>query len=339
MNVAERLRAVRRKQICEVCLTKHGNRRCFSMSQCMVHRCNGNHHSLLHRVEETVQLQKAKSDYSVIFRTIPVTLYVGKRQFDTIAFLDEGSSATLVDETVAARLKAEGTPEPLIVTWTGNISRFESGSRGVEMMISAKGSKERFSLSNTRTVSELQLPEQNVRYTDVVKRYTHLTGVPVKDHSPGLPTILVGLDNLHLFAPLESRVGRSNEPIAVRSKLGWTIYGYGEKRSGVQTRLNLNSVKLVGQTESQYMTLRKPNSSNRQAWVHTNTGKNKQTTAKQTIMEVGDSNPEPEVAFGQSYGPGNVRATLPGCGYAATNVWPIRHADKRQLITDRYGSE
>ncbi|XP_062557991.1 uncharacterized protein LOC134222861 [Armigeres subalbatus] len=223
---------------------------------------------------------------------------------------------------------------------SGNIiSRFESGSRDVEMMISAKGSKERFSLSNTRTVSELQLLEQNVRYTDVVKRYTHLTGVPVKDHSPGLPTILVGLDNLHLFAPLESRVGRSNEPIAVRSKLGWTIYGYGEKRSGVQTRLNLNSVKLVGQTESQYMTLRKPNSSNRQAWVHTNTGKNKQTTAKQTIMEVGDSNPEPEVAFGQSYGPGNVRATLPGRRYAATNVWPIRHADKRQLITDRYGSD
>ncbi|XP_065081592.1 uncharacterized protein LOC135704092 [Ochlerotatus camptorhynchus] len=249
MNIAQRLREVDKQKLCGICLNKHGGNRCFLKIRCMARNCQGNHHPLLHRVEESVQLQKAKSDCTVIFRMMSVTLYVGKRQYDTVAFLDEGSSATLVDDGVAKRLKAEGTLEPLIVTWTGNINRFENESRSVEMMMSAKGSKEKFSLFNTRTVSELQLPQQNVRYAEVVNRYPHLVGVPVRDFPSGLPTILIGLDNLHLFAPLESRVGEPNEPIAVRSKIGWTIYGSEKRKPRVHTYLNLHCVTPVSNQE------------------------------------------------------------------------------------------
>ncbi|XP_062714303.1 uncharacterized protein LOC109417163 [Aedes albopictus] len=249
MNVAERLREVERQKLCGICLNKHSGGRCSSKIRCMMRNCQGGHHPLLHRVEESVQLQKAKSDCTVIFRMMSVTLYVGKRQYDTVAFLDEGSSATLVDDAVAKRLKAEGTLEPLIVTWTGNINRFENESRTVEISMSAKGSKEKYPLFNTRTVSELQLPKQNIRYAEVVKRYSHLAGVPAKDFPSGVPTILIGLDNLHLFAPLESRVGKPNEPIAVRSKMGWTIYGSEKRRPMVQTYLNLHSVAPVSNQE------------------------------------------------------------------------------------------
>ncbi|XP_062704617.1 uncharacterized protein LOC134286930 [Aedes albopictus] len=249
MNVVERLREVERQKLCGICLNKHSGGRCSSKIRCMMGNCRGGHHPLLHRVEESVQLQKAKSDCTVIFRMMSVTLYVGKRQYDTVAFLDEGSSATLVDDAVAKRLKAGGTLEPLIVTWTGNINRFENESRTVEISMSAKGSKEKYPLFNTRTVSELQLPKQNIRYAEVVKRYSHLAGVPAKDFPSGVPTILIGLDNLHLFAPLESRVGKPNEPIAVRSKMGWTIYGSEKRRPTAQTYLNLHSVTTVSNQE------------------------------------------------------------------------------------------
>ncbi|XP_062557815.1 uncharacterized protein LOC134222672 [Armigeres subalbatus] len=250
MNIAERLREVERQKLCGICLNKHSNSRCSSKIRCVVRGCQGNHHPLLHRVERSVQLQKAISDCTVIFRMMPVTLHVGKRQYDTVAFLYEGSSATLVDDVVAKRLKAEGSLEPLlIVTWTGNIDRLENESRCVEMMVAAKGSKEKFPLLITRTVSELQLTKQNFRYAEVVKRYTHLVGVPVKDFLSGMPTILIGLDNLHLLAPLESRVGRPNEPIAVRSKMGWTIYGSEKRRASVHTYLNLHSIATVSNQE------------------------------------------------------------------------------------------
>ncbi|XP_062537667.1 uncharacterized protein LOC134205990 [Armigeres subalbatus] len=232
MNIAERLREVERQKLCGICLNKHSSSRCSSKIRCVVRDCQGNHHPLLHRVERSVQLQKAISDCT---------------------FLDEGLSATLVDDVVAERLKAEGSLKPLIVTWTGNINRFENESRCVEMMVAAKGSKEKFPLFNTRTVSELQLPKQNVRYAEVVKRYTHLVGVPVKDFPSGVPTILIGLDNLHLFAPLESRVGRPNEPIAVRSKMGWTIYGSEKRRASVHSIATVSNQELHDLMREQYV--------------------------------------------------------------------------------------
>ncbi|XP_055523080.1 uncharacterized protein LOC129717248 [Wyeomyia smithii] len=255
MNVGERLREIERQKLCGLCLNKHANGRCVSMSRCTIRNCQRNHHPLLHRVEESVQLQKAEcnamknADNAVIFRMMQITLYYGSRQFDTLAFLDEGSSTTLVDDSVAKQLRAEGMLEPLIVTWTGNINRYENRSRRVELMISAKGSKEKFPLFNTRTVSELQLPKQNVRLAEVAKRYQHLAEVPTKDYPSELPKILIGLDNLYLFAPLESRIGKPSEPIAVRSRLGWTIYGSEKRKTSVHTYLNLHSVARVSNQE------------------------------------------------------------------------------------------
>ncbi|XP_055614982.1 uncharacterized protein LOC129761291 [Toxorhynchites rutilus septentrionalis] len=269
-DIVERLRAVERLRLCSLCLNKHGDKPCGSNIRCTVKNCRANHHTLLHRVEESVQLQKVEcnahrgADRSVIFRMAPVTLHFGSKRYDTLAFLDEGSSTTLVDEDVACRLKAEGEPEPLIVTWTGNINRFENNSRKVELMLSVKGSKEKIPLENVRTVSELLLPKQDTHFSDVVKRYPHLAELPVNDFPTGQAAILIGLDNLHLFAPLESRVGKQNEPIAVRSRIGWTVYGPEKRKPSVSTFLNLHTVTAVSNQElhdlmrNQYM-LEEPN--------------------------------------------------------------------------------
>ncbi|XP_055527785.1 uncharacterized protein LOC129720345 [Wyeomyia smithii] len=251
MNVGERLKAVEKQKLCGVCLNKHGDNACGSKARCTVKNCKGNHHTLLHRVEESVQLQRVECnthgglDRSVIFRMAPISLYAGNKRYDTLAFLDEGSSTTLVNEAVADRLKAEGETEPLIVTWTGNINRFENNSRKVELTLSVKGSKEKIPLENVRTVSELLLPKQHMRFADVAKQYPHLAGLPVRDHPTGQAAILIGLDNLHLFAPLESRVGKQNEPIAVRSRIGWTVYGPEKRKPSASTFLNLHTVSPV----------------------------------------------------------------------------------------------
>lgn len=251
MNIAERLRAVGKEKLCGVCLNRHGDNPCGSKLRCTVKSCKGNHHPLLHRVEESVQLQKVECNTredakrSVIFRMVPVTLHAGSKRYETLAFLDEGSSSTLIDEEVINRLKIKGEPEPLIVTWTGNINRCENTSRKVGIMLSAQGSNEKIILEGVRTVSELMLPRQDLRFSEVSKQYPHLAGLPVKDYPNKRASILVGLDNLHLFAPLESRVGNWNEPIAVRSKMGWTVYGPEKQKPSASTYLNLHSVTPV----------------------------------------------------------------------------------------------
>ncbi|XP_058817299.1 uncharacterized protein LOC131680602 [Topomyia yanbarensis] len=174
---------------------------------------------------------------------VPITLYVGRKAFNTIAFLDEGSSSTLIEEAVANKLGAKGESEPLIVSWTGDIKRYENGSHRVSLMLSAQGSKEKFRLENVHTVSRLVLPKQVVQFSEVARRYSHLAGVSVTDYGEEQPTIMIGLDNIHLFAPLESRIGRQGEPIAVRSRLGWTVYGPEKQKAAAETFLNVHIVK------------------------------------------------------------------------------------------------
>lgn len=80
-------------------------------------------------------------------------------------------------------------------------------------------------LRNVHTVQQLQLPEQRVKLAETTDRFKHLKGLPVEDCQNGLPRILIGLKYLHMYAPVESRVGQPGEPIGDRTILGWTIYG------------------------------------------------------------------------------------------------------------------
>ncbi|XP_058455592.1 uncharacterized protein LOC131432955 [Malaya genurostris] len=154
-----------------------------------------------------------------------------------------------MEERIAGKLKAKGKAEPLIVSWTGDIKRHENGSRIINLQITANGSSEPLPLKNVRTVSKLMLPKQNVKFADVTARYPHLAGLSVADHSSEEPAILIGLDNLHLFAPLESRVGKAGEPIAVRSELGWTVYGPEKQKPYAETFLNLHVAKPASNQE------------------------------------------------------------------------------------------
>lgn len=212
--------------------------------------CHGNHHPLLHRIEEVVpvvQLSTVESNAhnqrvrSVIFRMIPVTISVEGRALDTMAFFDEGSSATLIEESLANQLGVEGNVEPLEVTWTGNVKRFEKTSRRVDVTLAARGSTQVFPLMNARTVEELKLPKQSMQQQPIVDMYPHLRNVPVPNYESAEARIIIGLDNLHVFAPLESRVGHSGEPIAVRTPLGWMVYGPTSLSSVADVRLNIHS--------------------------------------------------------------------------------------------------
>ncbi|XP_055551044.1 uncharacterized protein LOC129733299 [Wyeomyia smithii] len=256
MNLTDRMRAVERLKLCVLCLNNHGTSRCNFKLRCTVGGCNGNHHTLLHRREESVRLMEVNCNAhenfrrSVIFRMVPVTLYAGNIVVKTLAFLDEGSSSTLIEQSVANQLKVRGAPEPLIVTWTGDIKRYENDSRRITLMLSAQGSSDKFALENVRTVSKLVLPKQSLRFAEIATRFPHLAGLPVADHVGEEPAILIGLDNLHLFAPQESRIGQPGEPIAVRSRLGWTVYG-PEKRQkeNAATFLNLHVTESVSNQE------------------------------------------------------------------------------------------
>ncbi|XP_053699197.1 uncharacterized protein LOC128746180 [Sabethes cyaneus] len=166
-----------------------------------------------------------QAEKSVMFRIIPLTLYNGDRKLDTFGFLDEGSSLSMVETNVLQHLGIDGTPEPLRLVWTSNIIRNEKSSRRADIEVSGRGQHTRYNLMSVRTVNHLNLPKQSLAINELSARFDHLKGLPITSYTDAIPRVLIGLDNLNLFSPLETRVGNPGEPVAVRSLLGWTVYG------------------------------------------------------------------------------------------------------------------
>ncbi|KFB34726.1 hypothetical protein ZHAS_00000010 [Anopheles sinensis] len=59
--------------------------------------------------------------------------------------------------------------------------------------------------------------------------YNLFQGLPVTTHLDAVPQLLIGLQDVALLEPLETRSGETGEPIAVRCPLGWAIYGPYDK--------------------------------------------------------------------------------------------------------------
>lgn len=117
----------------------------------------------------------------------------------------------------------DGPCERFEMRWTNGVSRTESHSRNVEMKISGIDKIQEICVA--RTVNKLDLPAQQLDASKLIEEFRHLEGVEISSYSLDTPKLLIGIDNMHLIAPIASQIGNKGQPIAVKCKLGWTIYG------------------------------------------------------------------------------------------------------------------
>ncbi|XP_036347052.1 uncharacterized protein LOC118756395, partial [Rhagoletis pomonella] len=234
---------VRDYSLCKRCLKPHSFEQSTSKNTCGINNCRCAHHPLLHKIyiskqnkTSTVpQPQPAAVDATcnahteetnvAIFRILPVTIYGNGVQIDTYAFFDDGSSLTLMDEELQRALNVEGVPQPLCLKWTGDTHRNEDESVRVNLEISPIGRVKRFDLKNVHTVKKLQLPPQTLDVAKLKAAYKHLRGVPLSSYSRAVPRLLIGIDNSRLGSCLKSKEGFSSDPIAEKTRLGWTLKG------------------------------------------------------------------------------------------------------------------
>ncbi|XP_049282746.1 uncharacterized protein LOC125763519 [Anopheles funestus] len=238
LPVKDRWQRARELSLCFGCLGKHNWRNCRNKTVCGNNGCTYRHHALLHdkmvssggagrleggTVAESNHHQSVASSSTALFRIVPVMLYGPATNVSTFAFLDEGSSVTLVDEDLAVQLGVEGVVEPLCMRWTGDTTRVEAGSRRVNLQVGPVGTSRRFAVNSVRTVPRLNLPRQTFNMEDGGGE--HLKRLPIQQYRDAVPQLLIGLDNLHLAVPLKVKEGKVGEPIAVKTRLGWCIYG------------------------------------------------------------------------------------------------------------------
>ncbi|XP_053686345.1 uncharacterized protein LOC128735887 [Sabethes cyaneus] len=233
LSIDDRWRRIRALSFCQICLYRHGRRACRNNNRCNVSGCQFKHHPLLHGkpMAPTTRVVNSHShrtlNSGVLFRIIPVTLHGISGKINTYAFLDEGSSVTLVEGSLVTKLGITGDPHPLCLRWTGNTSRVEEESRTVTITISGSEQQRHFKLVNARTVKNLDLPTQSFDLEKAAEKFTYLKQLPIQSYHNARPEILIGLDNLELAVPLKTKEG--DGPIAVKTKLGWCIYGSGSR--------------------------------------------------------------------------------------------------------------
>ena len=205
------------------------------------------HHTLLHNPSSNPQpLNVSSSHFSLnfeafpLFRIQPVVLFANGLSLTVFAFIDEGSSLTLLEADLAKQLGVSGPKEPLTLLWTGNVSREESKSQRIDIEIAGSCSRSPTHTIQTHTVKSLVLPTQTLRYRDLSDRFPHLRGLPIEEYEKAQPKLLIGIDNLRLTVPLKVREGAPTDPIAAKCRLGWGIYGSAPRCPQTVVPINLH---------------------------------------------------------------------------------------------------
>lgn len=96
---------------------------------------------------------------------------------DAFAFLDGGSSITMVEKDVFDHLELGGEPEQLTLQWTKGVSRVEDSLR-TNLCVSAVNKRKRHLLWDIYTVKGLELPCQSISNAVLKESYPHLKGLP-----------------------------------------------------------------------------------------------------------------------------------------------------------------
>ncbi|XP_062711049.1 uncharacterized protein LOC134289063 [Aedes albopictus] len=218
-SIDDHWKLVHQANLCRRCLIGHGKWPCKA-TVCGMDGCELRHHRLLHpgrpessssakdqpKVTGTVGVHRHQSR-PTLFRIIPVIVHANGTSVRTLAFLDDGSSYTLVEQDLVDELGVTGELEPLCLQWTSGITRTEANSRLLQIEISGVD-------ANRKHILE-----------DLADKYDYLRGLPVASYDSTVPRILIGVDNADLQVTLKKREGKKFEPVATKTRLGWTIYG------------------------------------------------------------------------------------------------------------------
>lgn len=228
MHVGERWELINENKMCPCCLNRYLPWPCKTVKNCGVNGCQMKHHPLLHSANDMQSTSGCSVDTGAGQHTwlkyIPIKLNGKSKSVDTIAFIDEGQSETLLESELAEELELDGHVNRLCLKWIdGSVKTVITKSTTLGISDVSVGSKDQLMLRDVHTVSNLDLPVQQIDAS--LLSGNHLRGLSQFRYEKVRPRLLIGLSNAHLVAPSVVRIGNSNELIAFKCALGWCVYG------------------------------------------------------------------------------------------------------------------
>ena len=259
-TAGERLETVYQLNLCRNCLgANHRANNCHSNSNCRAQRCGQRHNTMLHdaksRYGRTVtsiiqtnsQLNKSRGNgksFAVInnkdttttkhtaaatktknlLYVMPVILHDKENKVRTYAFIDPGSSLTILLSKIADELRLQKeTRQQLVLEGADGTDTNTCYTTSTE--ISNLEDDERYNLKQIYVVENINLPELREHPGDIARKYDHLRHINMQTLYNLQVTLLIGQDDINFISPVRVEQGPSSAPSASPSKLGWTISG------------------------------------------------------------------------------------------------------------------
>ena len=139
------------------------------------------------------------------------------------ALLDSGADSTIIDKEVATSLGLQG------INWQLNLSSVISAtktlpSKLVSFLLSSSSHPNPIKLSNVWVVDDLNILFSKVSFNLTKKHLLHIQDLPLLTVSNKISLIIeADMPEFHLH--LEYRHGEPGEPIGIKTKLGWVLFG------------------------------------------------------------------------------------------------------------------
>ena len=251
MDSKARFEIVRKARACFLCLqTGHSSRNCFIKKPipCGIDGCSRNHHFLLHpdksvhtffeidlsyeneteQVEETVNVIYNKASVSLPV-VLPLLSGPKLRATKVACLLDTGSTMCMIDKEFADQMKLDicsGFKEYSFATMNGN-----KVTRARQRRLTLSSTDNLFTI----TIQALECDSLDICMVDwntIKSRFGHLKNVPFETPpTNGKVPILLGSNYPDLMRVYNTVKGEENDPIAVKTPLGWACYGPTTKNS------------------------------------------------------------------------------------------------------------
>ena len=149
--------------------------------------------------------------------------------------LDSGSEVTLVDPSLVSSLGLCGRPDRLVLSTVNNCNELQNRERVnlvVESLVDEQ--PQQLQLKEVWSGKELNIPLRHQRVAVNKERWLHLHDVPFPEVERQKISLIIGTNVPEVFVPLEVRHGSPNDPIAIRSCLGFAVLGRTGERATQQ---------------------------------------------------------------------------------------------------------
>jgi hypothetical protein len=185
--------------------------------------------------------------HNTLLKVVPVIVSGPAGSYETFALLDDGSTASIIDSNVAARIGVSGPEEIITVNAVGGLRKTTKISY-VDFYIQGKHESNRFLVERARAMPSLSLSPQTLS-KQTVQSFDHFSDLAdYLTYTDATPTVLIGAEHWHLSISRDVRAGSRNQPVACHTWLGWTLYGVASSKTKAVEFVNhcqLDSVQLT----------------------------------------------------------------------------------------------